>query len=54
MLFRDGGGMRGVITTTILERITQEFPDFLSKIDYVAGCSNGGMVAMGMLYYIYT
>ena len=46
-VIRDGGGLRGVITTGILERIVQEFPDFLDKVDMVTGCSNGGMVAMG-------
>ncbi len=34
--------MRGIITTTILERLIAKFPDFLEKIDFVAGTSNGG------------
>lgn len=58
----DGGGMRGlspsfvesyhtgIITTLILIRINQRYPDFMSKVDMVAGCSNGGMVAMALAF----
>ncbi|PRP74836.1 hypothetical protein PROFUN_09536 [Planoprotostelium fungivorum] len=46
----DGGGMRGIITTIILTRIIERYPDFMEKIDVVAGCSNGGMVAMAIAF----
>jgi len=46
----DGGGLRGIITILILARILEKFPDFLSKIDFITGCSNGGMVAMALAF----
>jgi hypothetical protein len=33
----DGGGTRGIIPCILLERIIGEFPDFLSRVDMVAG-----------------
>jgi len=46
----DGGGLRGIIDTILLERIMAQFPDFLEQIDFVAGCSNGAMIAMGVAF----
>ncbi len=36
----------------ILDRLIQEFPDLLDRVDLVTGASNGGMVAMGMRSYL--
>src|SRR4051812_43474403 len=46
----DGGGMRGVITTIVLERLCKRFPTLLDRVGLVAGTSNGSMVAMCKLY----
>lgn len=45
-----GGGIRGIITTVLLERLVNAFPDLIERFDFVAGCSNGGMVAMGLAF----
>eukprot|EP01114_Cavostelium_apophysatum_P019533 TRINITY_DN6322_c0_g1_i1.p1 TRINITY_DN6322_c0_g1~~TRINITY_DN6322_c0_g1_i1.p1 ORF type:complete len:652 (-),score=98.30 TRINITY_DN6322_c0_g1_i1:24-1979(-) len=44
----DGGGMRGIVTTIILERLCSAFPDLIPRFDCFTGCSNGSMVAMGL------
>ena len=37
----DGGGIRGLLTTILLERLEVAVPGFLSKIDLFAGTSTG-------------
>jgi hypothetical protein len=46
----DGGGLRGVIATTMLKRIVSEpgLEGFLDQIDLVAGTSTGGLIALGI------
>ncbi|GBG31600.1 Patatin, putative [Hondaea fermentalgiana] len=44
----DGGGIRGAVTARILDRISEEFPDFMDHVGLVAGCSTGSIVG-GML-----
>jgi len=46
----DGGGLRGLINCILLERLSRRFPDFLEKIDFVCGTSNGAMVSMGIAF----
>jgi patatin-like phospholipase/acyl hydrolase len=46
ILSLDGGGIRGILTIMLLQRIQQEVPDFLSKVDLIAGTSTGGIVAL--------
>lgn len=46
----DGGGIRGLLPCIVLQRIVEHFPDFLSKVDLVAGTSNGAMLAMGLAF----
>lgn len=46
ILSMDGGGIRGLITIILLERIEREIPDFLSRIDLFAGTSTGGLLAL--------
>ena len=50
ILSLDGGGIRGMLTATILSRIEQACPGFLSKIDLFAGTSTGGLLALGFAY----
>ena len=48
VLALDGGGIRGVFTTTILARLEQAVPGFLAKVDLYAGTSTGGIIALGL------
>ncbi len=48
ILSLDGGGIRGVLTAALLERIETARPGFLSKIDLFAGTSTGGLLALGL------
>ncbi len=48
ILSLDGGGIRGVITATLLSRLEKACPGFLSKIDLVAGTSTGGILALAL------
>ena len=44
----DGGGIRGVLTARLLERIVAKRPDFLSQVKLFAGTSTGSILAMGL------
>jgi patatin-like phospholipase/acyl hydrolase len=46
----DGGGIRGVVTTVLLQRIvaTPGLENFLNSIDLIAGTSTGGLLALGV------
>ncbi len=46
----DGGGIRGLVTTILLQRIiaTPGLEDFLDSIDLIAGTSTGGLLALGI------
>jgi patatin-like phospholipase/acyl hydrolase len=44
----DGGGLRGVITAKLLERLEIAHPGFLSQVDLFAGTSTGGILALGL------
>ena len=46
ILCLDGGGVRGILTTTVLERIVEHNPNFLSEVDFVIGTSAGGILAL--------
>ena len=48
ILALDGGGIRGVFTTTVLERLEQACPGFLGRVDLLAGTSTGGIIALGL------
>jgi predicted acylesterase/phospholipase RssA len=45
----DGGGLRGLLTAKILERLDNEVP-FIDKIDLFAGTSTGGILALGLAH----
>jgi hypothetical protein len=48
ILSLDGGGIRVVLTATLLERLEVAHPGFLSKVDLLAGTSTGGILALGL------
>lgn len=48
VLALDGGGIRGLLTTILLERLEAAVPGFLAKIDLFAGTSTGGILALGL------
>jgi patatin-like phospholipase/acyl hydrolase len=48
ILSLDGGGIRGVLTATLLEQLEEAQPGFLAKIDLFAGTSTGGILALGL------
>src|SRR5712692_3209774 len=50
ILSLDGGGIRGLLTAILLERLEAAVPGFLSKIDLYAGTSTGGILALGLAY----
>ena len=46
----DGGGIRGIVTTVIMQRLakTPALEGFLDKVDLIAGTSTGGLLALGI------
>ena len=48
ILSLDGGGIRGILTARILERLEEQLPGFLNGIDLFAGTSTGGLLALGL------
>lgn len=46
----DGGGIRGIVTTVILQRLaaTPGLEGFLDRADLLAGTSTGGLLALGI------
>lgn len=46
----DGGGIRGLVTTVLLQRIIKSpgMENFLQTIDLIAGTSTGGLLALGI------
>jgi hypothetical protein len=46
----DGGGIRGLVTTVLLHRITSTpgLENFLDATDLMAGTSSGGLIALGI------
>lgn len=49
VLSLDGGGLRGLITARLLQKISHEIgDDWLNKVDVIAGTSTGGILALGL------
>ena len=48
ILSLDGGGIRGVLTAALLERLEQSNPGFMSRVDLLAGTSTGEILALGL------
>lgn len=52
ILSLDGGGIRGVVTAILLQRLSAE-PDlahWLDSVDLIAGTSTGGLIALGLAH----
>ncbi len=43
----DGGGMRGLLSARIIQRLQNEVP-FLDQVELFAGTSTGGLIALGL------
>lgn len=50
ILSLDGGGIRGVLTAILLERLEETVPGWLGKADLLAGTSTGGILALGLAH----
>jgi patatin-like phospholipase/acyl hydrolase len=48
ILSLDGGGIRGLLTIILLERLEAAHPGFLAQVDLFAGTSTGGVLALGL------
>lgn len=48
ILSLDGGGIRGLITTTLLSRLIEALPTLIEAVDLIAGTSTGGLIALGL------
>ncbi len=46
----DGGGIGGLFTAVLLERIAAQFPGLLASVDLIAGTSTGGIIALGLAH----
>lgn len=46
----DGGGIRGILTASIVKLILADRPNFLEKADAFAGTSTGGIIALGLAH----
>lgn len=44
----DGGGVRGVYTAVLLERLSSKVPSLVDKADLLAGTSTGGIITLGL------
>ena len=48
ILALDGGGIRGLYTAILLNRLDDEVPNFTDRADLLAGTSTGGIIALGL------
>jgi uncharacterized protein len=48
ILSLDGGGIRGLYTAVLLNRLAQIVPGFTDRADLLAGTSTGGILALGL------
>jgi patatin-like phospholipase/acyl hydrolase len=48
ILALDGGGIRGLLTITLLRRLEEATPGWIDQIDMVAGTSTGAIIAIGL------
>jgi patatin-like phospholipase/acyl hydrolase len=48
ILTLDGGGIRGLLSAILLERIETALPGTLAQVDLFAGTSTGGILALGL------
>jgi len=54
ILALDGGGIRGIITTILLQRLSADksLNGWLDSVDLIAGTSTGGLLALGLAHGI--
>lgn len=50
ILALDGGGIRGLVTIVLLERLEALCPGWLDQVDLLAGTSTGGIIALGLAH----
>ena len=50
ILALDGGGIRGLLTAILLERLEKAVPGWLDRVDFLAGTSTGGILALGLAH----
>ena len=50
ILAMDGGGIRGLLTTVILEQLDERVPGWRDQIQLLAGTSSGGLIALGLAH----
>lgn len=48
ILSLDGGGIRGLLSCKLLERLDRLYPGYLEKVSLFAGTSTGGILALGL------
>jgi uncharacterized protein len=48
ILALDGGGVRGVLTAVLMDRIDKACPGWRDEVDLIAGTSTGGLLALGL------
>lgn len=46
----DGGGIKGALSTRILKRLCEKYPELLSKTDLFAGTSTGALISLVLAY----
>ena len=50
ILTLDGGGIRGLLSLVLLERLESESSGWLRKVHLLAGTSTGGIIALGLAH----
>jgi hypothetical protein len=50
ILSLDGGGIRGLVTAILLQRLDKAVPGWRDSIDLIAGTSTGGILALGLAH----
>jgi patatin-like phospholipase/acyl hydrolase len=48
ILSLDGGGIKGLFTATLLDRLVQRWDGLLERVDLLAGTSTGAILALGL------
>ncbi len=46
----DGGGIRGILSIALLEKIQGENKNVISEANMISGCSTGSLIALGLAY----
>lgn len=46
----DGGGLRGALSISLLERIEKQYPEIVESTNMIGGTSTGSLIALGLAY----